>query len=317
MRQRWADEITSRAATRWTAKRRRTVLGDKNLLLPVVETAPLLRVLGLLDREGDMSRDAVRKYMQINHMVALMEPVFRDLRRAHGTVRVLDVACGSSFLTLLLAWCFERLWHHDFRILGVDRNPAVVEKSRSRAGDAGLEGSLRFHASTIRSLDIGVAWSTAFDEPLGDRDIHAVVALHACDTATDEALALGVELQAEFIGAAPCCHSELSRRWADLAERGTPNPLAPLWSSNHLRREAAATLTDTLRTLLLRGCGYQVTAMEFVSSVHTPKNTLLRARREGDDPARARGEYSDLKAVLGGPTIQLETLLAHRDRGSR
>ena len=317
MRERWAEEITARAAARWPAARRRTVLGDKNLLLPVMEAAPLLRVLGLLNGDGDMSRDSVRKYLQINHMVALLEPVLRDLMRAHETVRILDVACGSSFLTLLLAWCFEHRWHHGCRILGVDRNAAVVDRSRSRAADGRLDHSLRFQASSIHALDTGEVWSRAFAESLGTGDIHAVVALHACDTATDEALALGVSLEAEFIGAAPCCQAELARAWASLAEGGTTGPFAPLWSSPHLRREAAATLTDTLRTLLLRSCGYQVTAMEFVSSSHTPKNTLLRARRGEGDPAAARGEYSELKAALGGPTIQLETLLAHCDRGSR
>ncbi len=310
MRSRWIEEITARAAARWPAERRRTVLGERNLLLPVVEAAPLLRVLGLLNGDGDMSRDAVRKYLQINHMVALLEPVFRDLMRAHETVRVLDVACGSSFLTLLLAWCFEHRWFHACQILGVDRNDAVVQRSRSRAADAGLDHSLAFHAATIGSLDTGDVWSGAFDEPRGTGDIHAVVALHACDTATDEALALGVDLEAEFIGAAPCCQAELAQAWASLADGAAEGPFAPLWSSPHLRREAAATLTDALRTLLLRSRGYQVTAMEFVSSAHTPKNTLIRARRDAaEDGVRARRDYRDLRDSIGGTSIRLEDLL--------
>ncbi len=310
MHSRWAEEITSRAAARWPEQRRKTAFGGKNLLLPVVESAPLLRVLRLLDRHGDMTRDSVRKYMQINHMVALLEPVLGDLIRAYPTVRVLDAACGNSYLTLVLAWCFEHLWHHPCQLLGADRNPGVVGTSTQRAADASLDGSLRFTASAIRSLDVAVAWEDAFGETVGEGDIHAVVALHACDTATDEALALGVGLGADFIGVAPCCQSELSRKWAALAGGETPGPLAPLWASPHLRREAAATLTDTMRTLLLRGCGYRVTAMEFVPSTHTPKNTLLRARRDdGEDRSRARADYQELKAALGGASIRAEALM--------
>ena len=310
MQRQWVEEITSRATARWPEQRRRTELGDKRLLLPVVESAPLLRVLRLMDRHGDMTRDGIRKYMQINHMVALLEPVFGDLIGAYPTVRVLDAACGNSYLTLLLAWCFEHRWHHPCQILGVDSNPGVVGTSRDRAQRASLDDLLRFEASAIGSTDAAAMWSGTFGEPAGGGDIHAVMALHACDTATDEALALGVELGADFIGVAPCCQSELSRQWAAFADEDAPGPLAPLWASPHLRREAAATMTDTMRALLLRGCGYRVTAMEFVPSAHTPKNTLLRARRdEEEDRGRARKDYQDLKAALGGASIRLEGLL--------
>jgi SAM-dependent methyltransferase len=309
MRERWAEEITKRAAAVWTPQRQRAAFGERELLLPVIESAPLLRVLGLLDRHGDMGPDAIRKTTQINHMVGLLRPVFLDLTEQHPVVRVLDVACGSSYLTLLLAWCFEHRWHHPCRILGVDRNPAVVARSRERAADALLAHRLRFEASTIGAFETSATWSAAFGEAIEPGDVHAVVALHACDTATDEALALGVTLAAEFIGVAPCCQAELARAWAQLAEQGRPGPFAPLWSSNHLRREAGATLTDALRTLLLRAHGYRVTAMEFVSSSHTPKNTLLRARRGGGDREQAELEYRDLKAALGGVTLELERLL--------
>lgn len=310
MRERWAEEITARAAAQWPEQRQRTLLGGKNLMLPIVEAAPLLRVLGLLTRDGDMSRDGLRKYMQVNHMVSLLAPVVRDLMATHSVVRILDVACGKSYLNLLLAWCFRHRWHHPFRILGVDSDAGVVGKSRERAEKALLEESLRFEVASIRSLDTAAVWNAAFDEEVGVGDIHAVVALHACDTATDEALALGVRLRADFIGAVPCCQAELARGWATLAEEARPGAFAPIWASNHLRREAAATMTDALRTLLLRARGYDVTAMEFVSSEHTPKNTLLRAQRGEGDRERADREYRELKHALGGVSIRLEELLA-------
>jgi len=309
MRRRWAEEITARAEAYWTPRRRLSELGGKDRLLPVVEAAPLLRVLRLLNGDGSMSRDAVRKTMQINHMVGLLEPIFLDLIRDHPRIRILDVACGSSYLTLALAWCFEHHWHHPVHILGVDRNPGVVEKSRGRATHAELDGALRFETATLGELDVPAVWSAAFDDAVEPGDVHALVALHACDTATDEAIALGIALRAHFIGTVPCCHAELARAWERLDRDRAPGALAPVWASNHLRREAAATLTDALRMLLLRGHGYRTTAMEFVSSSHTPKNTLLRARRGGGDREQAAAQYRELKAALGGAPIHLEMLL--------
>lgn len=309
MRERWIEAVTSRAAAYWTPKRQASQLGDRRQLLPVVEAAPLWRVLGLLNGDGSMSRGAVRKTAQINHMVALLEPVFEGLMREHDVVRVLDVACGSSYLTLALAWCFEHRWDHPCRILGVDRNDAVVERSGERAHRTLLDCSLKFEASSIRDLDVATCWARGFDEPVGIGDVHALVALHACDTATDEALALGVALEADFIGAVPCCHAELAQAWEGMAEAGATGALAPIWASPHLRREAAATLTDAMRTLLLRANGYWTTPMEFVSSTHTPKNTLLRASRGGDDRERAVSEYRDLQSALGGVTLELERRL--------
>ena len=310
MRERWAEEIRARTAERWPDERVRRELGDKQRMLPLVEAAPLLRALGLLDGRGELSRDTRRKYLQIDHMAQLLEVTIKELMRDHPVVRILDVACGSSYLTAALGWCFTHRWHHPCRILGVDRNGDVVERSRERAALAGRGDCLRFSTASIGELDTATAWRDAFGEPLAPGDVHALFALHACDTATDEALALGVGLEAQVIGAAPCCQSELSRAWRALAEQGAPGAFAPIWASPHLRRDAAATMTDALRALLLGTAGYRVTVMAFVPAEHTPKNTLLRAARGGVDPARARAEYAELKRGLGGASIQLEALLA-------
>jgi SAM-dependent methyltransferase len=309
MRERWAEEITARAAAHWTASRRASELGDRDLLLPVVEAAPLFRLLKLLKQDGSMSRAAVRKTMQINHMAFVLEPVMKDLIAAHPLVRILDVACGNSYLTFALAWCFQHRWNHPVRILGVDRNPGVVDKSSARARDAGLDEILRFETAPLSELDAASVWTHTFGEVVATGDLHALVALHACDTATDEAIALGISLGSDFIGAVPCCHGELARHWERLDRDGTVGALAPLWASNHLRREAAATLTDALRMLLLRGHGYDTTAMEFISSSHTPKNTLLRARAGEVDRDAAVADYRALRSAVGDVGIHLEMLL--------
>ena len=306
-RERWAEAFTARAAEYWTAERVRARLGQKQLLLHPVQAAPLLRALGLLHRDASMTTRTLHKYMQINHMVRILETIMLDLARRHGALRILDAGCGSSPLTLLMAWCFKHLWRRPAWIVGVDRNPALIRRCRQRAELAGLQQMLRFQAATIDALEPEMLAARAPDEP---QRLHALVSLHACDTATDDAIALGVELGVELLAVAPCCQVELSRKWAALARAPSPAALAPLWSTPHLRRDAAATITDLLRTLLLRGCGYRVTAMEFVPSEHTPKNTLLRAtRRQAQSDHQALEQYTHLRRALGGAGIHLETIL--------
>lgn len=326
-----------KARAYWTEERTRKVTAGRPYPILPGEGAVLLRALGLLNKDASMSADAVRKYGQVNHLVTLLEPAFLELRQRFSTVRVLDAGCGSSYLTFLLAWCFEHRWHHPVEIIGVDANAPLITKSKERAQQIGLQKTLRFETGAIADFDWAEAYAKHFEkaEPATEPEPapsdmptnaptkaltdappesvdaeaaakrakairpHAVVALHACDTATDDALTQAIALKADFIAAAPCCQAALAKRWAKLAADHAPGAFAPIWNSPHLRREAAATMTDTLRMLHLRANGYEVTAMEFVPSTHTPKNTLLRAVRRGNYLASARAEHDALALALG------------------
>ncbi len=315
MKEEWETDFAARAAAYWTKERTQKLTAGKKLPLLPGEAGTLLRALGLVNRDASMSADSVRKYMQINHMVALLEPAVEDLIKAFPTVRVLDAGCGSSYLTYLLAWCFLHRWKHPAQILGVDRNEKVIAKCRERMGMVGLDTVLRFEAAPIAGLDFPTVWARAFGgEPDPALRPHALVALHACDTATDDALALAVRLRADFVAAAPCCQAELARKWQLLAAEKREGAFAPVWSAAHLRRDAGATMTDAMRTLLMRGCGYEVTPMEFVPSTHTPKNTLLRASRRGNYLRTALVEYVQLRGALGGAGIALEESLPDEHR---
>lgn len=299
----WAEAFAARARAHWTPERTRALNEDKAPLILPGEAAPLLRAIGLLDGDAAMSPDHVRKYRQINHMVILLASAIKDLAARHAEVRVLDAGCGRSYLSLLIAWCGAHVWRHPVRVLGVDRNAAVIEECRRRAELAGLTDVIRFEAAPLDALDVGAAWGRAFGAP--ETRIHAVVALHACDTATCDALALAVGLDAEVIAVAPCCQAELARGWSRLAQEGTAGPLSPVWTMPHLRRETAAHVTDTLRTTLLRAAGYEVTAMEFVPVEHTKKNTLIRALKRGERSTHARAEYEALVQATGGVGLAL------------
>ena len=316
MKEVWQDDVAARARAYWTAERTQKLTAGKKLPLLPAEAAPLLRALGLMNSDASIPADSAKKYLQINHLVALVEPAFVDLTRQFNLVRILDAGCGSSYLTFLVAWCFANRWKHPAEILGVDRNEAVIKKCAERAALAGLPETLRFAAAPLEGLDFAATWKTAFGTETDPGRPNAVLALHACDTATDHALALAITLKADFIGVAPCCQAELARKWGAMAGANQDGDFGPVWRSPHLRRELGATTTDALRTLLLRGCGYEVTPTEFVPSTHTPKNTLLRAHRRGAFLRDALAEYAALRRVTGGAGIALEELVPaeHRAR---
>lgn len=290
MRDRWADEIADRARAHWTAARTAELARGKALILPPADAAPLLRALGILRADASMPPDRVRKYFQVNHMVALLGPALRELRAAHDRITLVDAGCGRSYLSLILAWCGRHAWGRRVEVLGVDRNPAIIAECREVAAIAQLDDVARFEVGAVDDVRA---------------DAHGVIALHACDTATCDAIALGVARGAELIAVAPCCQAELARAWAAHAEE--PGAFAPIHRTPHLRRETAALVTDAMRTLLLRGAGYDVLAMEFVPSEHTRKNTLIRAIRRGAPDPAARAEYEALCAATGGDGLALAT----------
>lgn len=295
VRDRWAQELEARAHAHWTDARTDELLQGKKVLIRPREAATLLRALGLLNADASLPPAQVRKYFQINHMVGVLGPAFAELRTRHPRIRLLDAGCGRSYLTLLLAWCGEHVWRHPVEVLGVDRNAAVIDECRRRSTIALLDHVARFEVGDIAAID--------------HDDVHGVIALHACDTATCDAIALGVARRAELVAVAPCCQAELARGWEALADAGTTGELAPIWRTPHLRRETAAHITDAMRTLLLRAAGYEVAAIEFIGSEHTKKNTLIRAMKRGGPDDAARREYETLVRATGGVGLGLERRL--------
>lgn len=288
---RWATVLADRASEYWTDERTAQLLGDKQPVIRPREGAVLLRALGLTRDDASMPPDHVRKYFQINHMVALLGPALRELRARHPVIRILDVGCGRSYLTLLLAWCARNVWNHPLEVLGIDRDPDLIAESRRRTELAGLADTVRFEVAAVATTR--------------HRDVNALVALHACDTATCDAIALGIDLAVDVLAVAPCCQAELARGWAALAEQGASGPFASVWNAPHVRRETAADITDVMRVELLRAAGYDVLAMEFVPAEHTRKNTLIRAIRHGAPDPAARTAYEALRDATGGIDIRL------------
>ena len=192
-------------------------------------------------------------------------------------LRVVDLGCGNAYLTFA-AFRYLTARGLDVKLTGVDVREDQRDRNNALAAHLGWADRLRFVAGTIA------------DAPLDGADV--VVALHACDTATDEALARAVRWRAPYILAAPCCHHDIA---AQLKGRSTALTRHPI-----LRERFADVLTDALRAALLRLHGYRVDVVEFVESRHTPRNVLLRARRTGAQPTPAQQtEYDELTSAWG------------------
>jgi SAM-dependent methyltransferase len=204
-------------------------------------------------------------------------------------LRVVDLGCGNAYLTFA-AYRYLTDRGGKVQVVGVDVREDQRVRNSAVAADLGCAADVRFVAGTIEDAQV------EFEPDL-------VLALHACDTATDQALARAVRWNARWVLAAPCCHHDIA---AQLRAHPAPAPYGEVTRSAILRERFADVLTDTLRASLLRANGYKVDVVEFVDSAHTPRNLLLRARRTGI-PA-PRDEYEALTTEWG-VTPALEKLL--------
>ncbi len=292
----------------WTPERRAKFLSGKSFLLTPWQGGELLFALGLLNKDASMSADASRKFIQINHMLQLLLPSLKTLAKNFPKVRMVDAGCGNAYLSFLIAWYFRDILKHPLELIGVDHSQAMVERANARAAQLGYQETLKFAVSDLTTFSWLTEYHKAFGQMESNLRPHGFVALHACDTATDYALAEALRLKTDVIAVAPCCQAELARVWKEQPLTDTL-PLSPVMRAPHFRRVVAADMTDMLRTLLLRSRGYEVTATEFVASEHTPKNRLILATRRGNYLRAAEQEYASLKTALGEPLLKLEALL--------
>ncbi len=292
--------IQENAAVYWTEKRIKSQIGAKKIIFHPVESAPLLYEIGLMNKDGSFSRDHMRKYIQTNHMVQLLCKPIQDLQKKTQKIVIVDLACGNSYLTICLAWYLTKILRYPCQIFGIDHKESLIEKSRTTSHRLGLNDCLIFNQSTLESFK---------PENFDITEAHLVTALHACNTATDWALAIATRMDADYIAVAPCCQAELSEKWSKMGEKSLQSPLKALFKTPQIRRSVASDVTDTFRMLLLRAKGYVVNATEFVPSEHTPKNRLLLAEKKGGHFSEALDEYKKLKASFCDQSIMLEQLL--------
>ena len=254
---------------------------------------PLLVELGLADTEGRIKPSRQAKYRQVEEFLRVLDASVADaigggqLRRPTEAdpLRVVDLGCGNAYLTFAAQRFLGHVRGLPVALTGVDVKEQSREHNTEVASRLGLDAE--FVVGTIAQARLA-------------RDPEVVLALHACDTATDEALARAVGWDAALVLAAPCCHHDIA---AQLRRTSTPAPYGELVRHGILRERLADTLTDSLRASLMRAHGYRVDVMAFVESQHTPRNTLLRAvkgRGARSEQAEAvRREYDALVDAWG------------------
>jgi SAM-dependent methyltransferase len=262
--------------------------------VPFPELLPnrLLELLGVMTANGQVKPTMRGKFTQVNeflkHLRHSVESAAMD--DVPKPWQILDAGCGSSFLTFAVQHDLTKNLGIDAEIVGVDLNDEVIRKSARKAEQMNLD------RLSFRSEKISVQHARA--------DI--VLALHACDTATDDALALAVQSGARIILSVPCCHHHMN---AQLKVQEASEVLRPLLRHGLLHERTADNLTDAFRALALRILGYSTDVVEFVGTEHTPRNLLLRAvKKNQQDTERFVREYQKLKAFFG-VVPYLETVL--------
>lgn len=220
---------------------------------------PFLEDLGVMTMDGKIVRTRYDKFRQINRFLEFIEDILPQLKQ-EGELTVIDFGCGKSYLTFAIYYYLHELKHRDVKIIGLDLKEDVIETCSQLAEKYGYE-KLKFLVGDIASYQ-------------GNEQVDLVVTLHACDTATDYAIAKAVAWNAKAILSVPCCQHELnSQIRCELLE--------PVLKYGLIKERMAALMTDALRADCLEAAGYHVQILEFIDMEHTPKNILIRAVKTG------------------------------------
>lgn len=260
---------------------------------PLTETArPWLKALGLAGKNGAIRHDAQDKFRQINKMVEIFAPLIAALQAERPLI--VDMGAGKGYLDFALYDYLATVARRPARIVGVEMRENLVADGNATARSSGFDG-LRFETGAIMEYDAAGA--------------DAVIALHACDTATDDAIFKGISARASLIAVAPCCHKQIRREMS----AGKPDArFEPLLRHGIFVERQAEMVTDTLRALLLELNGYRTRVFEFVSDAHTPKNNLIVAEKDGRagrDRDAVLKQIADIKSMFGVEQHYLEGLL--------
>jgi hypothetical protein len=264
------------------------------------QSVELLKELHILTREGKLNQDSRRKLKQVYHLFQFIEKILQELsesKTGEGGLTLADHGAGKSYLGFIIYDLYFKALKTG-HIYGIETRAELVQKSRELAARLGFE--------RMSFLNLSVADATQSGELPARIDV--VTALHACDTATDDAIAFGLSKHAKFMVLVPCCQAEVARTLnAGKALSLNRTPLAELWRHPLHTREMGSQITNVLRCLYLEASGYQVTVTELVGWEHSLKNELIIAKYTGQ---KKRSAADRLRAIL--EQFGIESLLETR-----
>ena len=271
------EDITSNKPQQSVVK-----VGREYVVNPAIAT-DLLSEIGILAKNGKIKNDKIRKYNQIDYFVELMQGVLKEIGERDEDV-ILDCACGKSYLSFVLNFYLRDVLKKKCSFIGVDYSDVVIDASRRIAKNLNYN-NMEFVKADLR-------------EYVPPKKVDAVISLHACDVATDMALALGIRTGAKAIVSVPCCHKDILRQYSY-------EPFSAITKHGILKARLADTLTDGLRAVYLESVGYKVSMIEYISPLETPKNIMIRAVYKGKVNEESKRQYEALKRMLNvNPAIE-------------
>ncbi len=236
------------------------------------QSIELLKELHILTRDGKINQDSRRKLKQVLHLYNFIEPLLKDLQETDADLNLVDHGAGKSYLGFIIYDLFFKNLAGKGHVYGIETRDELVKKSRD------LQQKLKFPNMTFLPVSV----LDAIDSKNLPEKIDIVTALHACDTATDDAIDFALKKQAKHIVLVPCCQAEMAQVLRQNKAKQLASPLTEIWRHPIHTREFGSHLTNVLRALRLEAFGYQVTVTELVGLEHSMKNELIiAARKEG------------------------------------
>ncbi|AKA71183.1 class I SAM-dependent methyltransferase [Clostridium scatologenes] len=253
-----------------------STLLNRNYYIKVGSADALLKEIGIMSSQGKIKNDKIRKYNQIDHYVELFDEMLAKLPR-NKVLNILDCGCGKSYLSFVLNYYLTEVRKIKCHFIGLDYKEGVIETSKKMANNLGYR-NMDFYAIDIKDY-------------VPKNKINIVMSLHACDTATDMALATGIKLDSDAIIAVPCCQKEFLSQYKY-------EPFKNILKYGVLKSRMADILTDGMRSLMLEAKGYDVSVVEYISPLETPKNIMIRALKTKEEDEDLMSEYFNLMSSL-------------------
>ena len=254
------------------------------------QSTELLKALHILTRDGKMNQDSRRKLKQVYHLFNFIEPLLEQLAEDGRPLSLVDHGAGKSYVGFMLYDLFFKRRNDDSHIYSIETRSELVDRARDLAARTGF--------SRMSFLPLSVAESIT--SPLLPATVDIVTALHACDTATDDAISFALKKQARFIVLVPCCQAELAATLRKLKGQSLArDALTEIWRHPIHTREFGSHLTNVLRCLQLEAHGYQVSVTELVGWEHSMKNELIIASYKNLPRRRAVRRLQQVLADLG------------------
>lgn len=249
---------------------------NRKYYIEATKATSLLKEIDIMTKDGKIKNDKIRKYNQIDHYVELLDKTIDSIPKK-SVINILDCGCGKSYLSFVLNYYLTEVKKIKCNFIGIDISKSVIESSKKMAENLNYR-NMEFYAMNIEDY-----------KPT--KRINMVLSLHACDTATDLGIALGVRVEADAIIAVPCCHKEMLNSYSY-------KPFTSIISHGVLKSRIADALTDGMRALYLEALGYETSVVEYISPLETPKNIMIRGIKKGTENEDKLQEYYKLMAEL-------------------